>query len=112
MWKNQKIIISKIEMKETNNTYEVIYILKPDLPEDSLLRAMETYQTLLIETEVTNLTTQNRGRRPFKYPIKKFNDGIYIQMNFEGSPIVLPSLEKTMKLDENIIRSLITRLNK
>lgn len=94
----------------THNSYEIIYILKPDLTEDSLLKSIETYQTLLIETEVTNLTTQNRGRRPFKYPIKKCNDGVYIQMNFDGTPSVLPSMEKAMKLDENILRSLVTKL--
>lgn len=92
------------------NNYEVIYILKADLTEDSLLKSIETYQTLLIETEVINLTTQNRGRRPFKYPIKKYNDGVYIQMNFEGTPSVLPAMEKVMKLDENILRSLVTKL--
>ena len=95
-----------------NNTYEVIYILKPDLMEDSLLKTIETYQTLLIDAEVHNLTTQNRGRRPFKYPIKKFNDGIYIQMNFDSTPSSLPAMEKSMKLDENILRSLVTKLNK
>jgi small subunit ribosomal protein S6 len=94
------------------NTYEVIYILKPDLIEDSLLKTIETYQTLLIDSEVHNLTTQNRGRRPFKYPIKKFNDGIYIQMNFDSNPLALPTMEKSMKLDENILRSLVTKLNK
>ena len=99
-------------INKTTKYYEVIYILTPELSEDLLLKTIEKYQSLLLDSEVINLTTQNRGRRPFKYPIKNHKEGIYIQMNFEGKTNWLPLLQKAMKLDETILRSLTTKIKK
>ena len=36
--------------------------------------------------------------------MKKFKDGIYIQMNYEANGEVISNLEKNMKIDEQILR--------
>ena len=64
------------------NSYETICIVKPDLNEDSLAKVIETYQLMLADKGAQNVMTQNRGRRHLKYAMKKFKDGIYIQMNY------------------------------
>ena len=56
-------------------SYETIYIIKPNLSEDNLLKIIENYQGLLIERGAKNIVTQNRGRRGLKYLINKFKDG-------------------------------------
>jgi|TARA_B100000497_G_C7452476_1_gene280371 small subunit ribosomal protein S6 len=90
-------------------TYETIYIIKPNLNEDNLLKIIENYQGLLIERGAKNIVTQNRGRRGLKYLIKKFRDGVYIQMNYEANGEVVAFLEKSMRINEDIIRFLTTR---
>ena len=94
---------------EVLNSYETIYIIKPDLTEDNLLKIIETYQGILVERGAKNIVTQNRGRRHLKYPIKKSKDGIYIQMNYEANGEAILLVEKSMKINEAIIRYLTTR---
>ena len=86
------------------NSYETICIIKPDLNEDNLAKIIENYQSMLSNQGAKNIITQNRGRRHLKYIMKKFKDGIYIQMNYEANGEVISTLEKNMKIDEQILR--------
>ena len=36
--------------------------------------------------------------------MKKFKDGIYVQMNYEANGEVISTLEKNMKIDEQVLR--------
>ena len=90
-------------------SYETIYIVKPNLTEDNLLKVIENYQGLLIERGAKNIVTQNRGRRGLKYVINKFRDGVYIQMNYEANGDVVEFIEKSMRINEDLIRFLTTR---
>nr|BDA98946.1 ribosomal protein S6 [Rhodomonas sp. NIES-2332] len=96
-------------MNELLTSYETIYIIKPNLNEDNLLKIIENYQGLLIERGAKNIVTQNRGRRGLKYLIQKFRDGVYIQMNYEANGEVVEFMEKSMRINEDIIRFLTTR---
>ena len=86
------------------NSYETICIIKPDLNEDSLAKVIENYQLMLAEKGAQNVMTQNRGRRHLKYAMKKFKDGFYIQMNYEANGEVITALERSMKIDETVLR--------
>jgi small subunit ribosomal protein S6 len=91
------------------NCYETICIIKPDLNEDNLAKVIEKYQLILAEKGATDIVTQNRGRRHLKYTMKKFKDGIYVQINYDGNGEVIAILEKTMKIDENVLRFMTVR---
>jgi small subunit ribosomal protein S6 len=87
-------------------SYETVYILKPDITEDNLLKLTDQYQGILIERGAKNIIIQNRGRRHLKYPIKKVRDGIYIQMNYEANGELVNLVEKALKINESVIRYL------
>ena len=84
--------------------YETVYLLKPDLTEDILLKIVEQYQGVLVERGAKNILIENRGRRHLKYPIKRVKDGIYVQMNYDASGEIVGLIEKSMKINEHIIR--------
>jgi small subunit ribosomal protein S6 len=86
------------------SSYETICIVKPDLNEDNIAKIIETYQLMLVEKGAQNIVTQYRGRRHLKYTMKKFKDGIYIQMNYEANGEVISLLEKNMRIDEQVLR--------
>jgi small subunit ribosomal protein S6 len=98
-------------MKTTRdiNCYETICIIKPDLNEDNLAKVIEKYQLILAEKGAKDIVTQNRGRRHLKYTMKKFKDGIYVQINYDANGEVIATLEKTMKIDEDILRFMTVR---
>ncbi|MGB8699548.1 MAG: 30S ribosomal protein S6, partial [Thermosynechococcaceae cyanobacterium] len=60
-------------------TYETIYILRPDMGEESVDQAITKYQTLLKDQGADDLEIQHRGKRRLAYDIRKFREGIYIQ---------------------------------
>ncbi len=91
-------------------SYETIYLLKPDLTEDSLLKIVEQYQGILVERGAKNITIENRGRRHLKYPIKRVKDGVYIQMNYEANGEVINLIERSMKINDSIIRYMTTSI--
>ena len=93
-------------MKTTKeiNSYETICIIKPDLNEDSLAKIVEEYQLMLVDKGAQNIITQNRGRRHLKYIMKKFKDGIYVQMNYDANGEIISVLERAMKIDERVLR--------
>ena len=91
------------------NQYETIYVVKPELNEDNLLRVIENYQGILVERGAKNIVIENRGRRHLKYPIRRVKDGVYIQMNYEANGETVGLMEKSMKLNESILRYLTTR---
>nr|YP_009396540.1 ribosomal protein S6 [Vertebrata australis]ARW65726.1 ribosomal protein S6 [Vertebrata australis] len=88
------------------NSYETIYVLKPDVTENSNLSLVNYYKTLLKEKGANNIVVQHRGRRHLSYNITQYYDGIYVQMNYKASGDLVSVLEKSMRFNENIIRYL------
>jgi small subunit ribosomal protein S6 len=92
-------------------TYETVYILRPELAEENLLRAIDRYQGILIERGAKNIRIENRGKRRLKYPLKKCRDGVYVQMNYEANGEVVALLNSSLRIDDSILRSLTVKSN-
>nr|YP_009390026.1 ribosomal protein S6 [Sheathia arcuata]ART65394.1 ribosomal protein S6 [Sheathia arcuata] len=91
------------------NTYETVYILKPDVTEDSNLSLVQQYKTLIKKYGGKDVFIQHRGRRHLSYNISHYYDGIYVQMNFEGNGHLVSILERSMKFNDKIIRYLTVK---
>lgn len=89
--------------------YETMYILRPDLHEEMLDQAIEKYQNLLREQGATEIQTQHRGKRRLAYEIKRFREGIYIQMNYTAPGQAIAVMERAMRLSDEVIRYLTTK---
>ncbi len=89
--------------------YETMYILRPDLGEEQTELAIATYQNLLRENGAEIIETQHRGKRRLAYEIRKYREGIYIQMNYRADGKVVALLERTMRISENVIRYLTVK---
>jgi small subunit ribosomal protein S6 len=87
-------------------SYETIYILRPDLGDEAADQAINKYQTLLKEQGAENLDIQHRGKRRLAYDIRKFREGIYIQMNYDASGVAVAAMERAMRLGDDVIRYL------
>nr|YP_009391578.1 ribosomal protein S6 [Laurenciella marilzae]ARW59722.1 ribosomal protein S6 [Laurenciella marilzae] len=93
-------------MSLTLNTYETIYVLKPDVTDSLNLSLVNYYKSLLKEKGASNIVVQHRGRRHLSYNIAYYYDGIYVQMNYQANGQLVNFLEKSMRFNENIIRYL------
>ena len=90
--------------------YEMMYILRPDLSEEQVNDAIERYNSFLSERGAENIDVTNRGKRRLAYPVKRFLDGIYIQLNYEADGKQVAPLERAMRLSEDVIRYLTLNL--
>jgi small subunit ribosomal protein S6 len=91
-------------------TYEATYIIDTAVTEADLTSVVEKYQTQVSSTgEILSL--DNWGRRRLAYEIEGKREGTYVTMRFKAEPAVAAELDRTMKIDDNIVRALIVRLN-
>lgn len=95
-----------------SNNYEMMYILRPDLSEEQVGESIDKYKNYLSENGAENLDIQVRGKRRLAYPMGKYLDGIYIQMNYEADGTQNAPLERMMRLSEDVIRYLTIKLKK
>ena len=95
------------------NKYEAMCIVKPDLAE-------EERKTLF--SQINDAITKNQGsvtqaslwseRRKLFFPIKRQHEGLYYLVNFTMPPSALPKIREAYKLNDGILRVLITRQDK
>ena len=86
--------------------YETMYILRSDLGDEQTDRAIEKYQSILREQGVEEIDTQHRGKRRLAYEIDRQREGVYIQMNYSAPGAAIATLEKAMRLSDEVIRYL------
>lgn len=89
-----------------NNSYEMMYILRPDLSEDQVQQEVKKYQEFLQNNGAQDVQVQIRGKKRLAYPIKKFLDGVYVLVNYEADGSQIAPLERAMRLSEEVIRYL------
>ncbi len=89
--------------------YETMYILRPDIAEESVESHLTKYSELLVEAGAEVLDNQMRGKRRLAYPISKHKEGIYVQLSHKGDGQHIAVLEKAMRLSEDVIRYLTVK---
>ncbi|XP_071698297.1 small ribosomal subunit protein bS6c-like [Rutidosis leptorrhynchoides] len=94
--------------------YETMAVLRPDMSEDERLSLTQKYEELLVAGGGMYVEVFNRGVIPLAYSIKKKNkagetntylDGIYLLFTFFTKPESLEVLERTLNMDDDVIRS-------
>ncbi len=95
-----------------SRTYEMMFILRPDLSDEAVTQQMRKYYDLFKEYGAEKVAIKIWGKRHLAYPIKKFQDGIYILVNFSGDGSQVAPVERAMRLSEEVIRYLTTKLKK
>jgi len=90
--------------------YEVLYIIRPDIEEEGYARVISCYEQAVEENggKVTELAEW--GVRPFAYEIGHYDKGYYVLMSFVIDVEALGRLDEMFKLDQEVLRHQIVRL--
>jgi len=86
--------------------YETVYILDPGLEDSAINERLDRFHTLL--GNPADLKVDHWGRRQFAYPIGRKEQGYYVVARYNADAKVLPEYERALRLDEGIIRYLLT----
>jgi small subunit ribosomal protein S6 len=101
-------------MATENNlqSYELMVIFTPVLSEDDSKNAQKKFTDFIKENGGTIVHQDVLGLRSLAYPIEKKTTGIYWLVEYKAATDVNAKLEVQMNRDENIMRHMITRLDK
>jgi small subunit ribosomal protein S6 len=93
----------------------MMYILSPELGDENYPAAIEKVNNLISKLggEVGEINQSAPwGKRRLAYPIKKFNDGFYIVTNLKLTATQTGELERSMRLNEEVLRHLLISLDR
>ena len=88
--------------------YELLYILRPDLEEDARKKVVESLSDLLTKNGAKKKKTEEWGLKQLAYEIKKFTKGYYVLVKFETEKAALDEFDRMTKINQNVLRFLIT----
>lgn len=92
------------------NKYEVMFIAKP--LEDAEVDPIAEFVSNLIKKNGGNVKKVDRwGKRHLAYPVKKQADGNYVLINFEADPAVIKEIDRVMKIQDDILKHLIVKID-
>jgi small subunit ribosomal protein S6 len=94
------------------NNYELMVIFTPVLSEEDFKSAQKKYADLITELGGASVHSNPWGLKSLAYPIQKKTTGIYWVLEFQGPSEINEKLKIQMLRDEQIMRHMITRLDK
>jgi small subunit ribosomal protein S6 len=86
--------------------YEAVYIFEPGLEDSAINERLDRFHSLL--GKPGDLKVDHWGRRQLAYPIGRKEQGYYVVARYSADATVLPEYERALKLDDGIIRYLLT----
>ncbi len=90
-------------------SYEVAFILQPDLDETSLNALVDKVKGWITAAGGQITQTDLWGRRRLAYPIRKQHEGQYILMQTEMTAEATRGVERNLHLTEQVMRFQIIR---
>jgi small subunit ribosomal protein S6 len=92
--------------------YELMVIFTPVLAEDDYKSAQKKYADIIQENGGKISHQDAWGLRSLAYPIDKKTTGLYYVLEFQAPSTANAKIEIQMNRDENIMRHMVTRLDK
>lgn len=92
-------------------TYEVMFILKPDLPEEETDRVISQMESVVASTGGGLRKIEKMGRRRLAYSLGKYHDGYYVLFAMDCETSTLQELERRLKVADPVLRHLTVRVD-
>ncbi len=86
--------------------YEAVYVFDSTLEDAAIITKLDRFSGLL--GSPADMQLNHWGRRSLAYPIGRRDTGYYVVARFGAEPTTLPEFERALKLDEGVVRYLVT----
>ncbi|HUK24949.1 MAG TPA: 30S ribosomal protein S6 [Terriglobales bacterium] len=94
-----------------NRTYELMFIVRPDMPEEDQDKLISTLETAVTSSGGTMKKVERMGKRRLAYTVRKFHEGIYLLLIVEGQGDLVHELERRLRVTEPVIKFLTVRID-
>ena len=92
-------------------TYEVMFILKPDLSEEETDQVISQMESVVASTGGSLRKIEKMGRRRLAYSLGKYHDGYYVLFAMDCETPTLQELERRLKVADPVLRHLTVRVD-
>ena len=92
--------------------YEHTIVARQDTTESQINQIKEKYSNIVKKFKGNIVKSEHWGLMNLSYVIKKNKKGNFIHFKIDGSGKLIKELEKSEKLDKNLIRYLTVKVNK
>ena len=97
-------------MEIINNYYESMFVVDVTGGEDAVKASVEKFVGLINSNAETVYEVNEWGKRRLAYPINDKPEGYYVVVTFKADPEFPAEFERLANIDENILRSMVIRL--
>ncbi len=94
-----------------NRSYEIMFIVRPDLEEADIEKIIETFSGYVTTGGGTVKNIEKMGRRRLAYTVRKFNDGFYLLMFVDAPASLVTELERRLRVSEQVIKFITVRMD-
>ena len=98
-------------MEKINNYYESLFIVDVTNGEEATKASVEKFAGIINANAETVVEVAEWGKRRLAYPINDRPEGYYVVVTFKAAPEFPAELERLFNIDENILRSVLIRLD-
>ena len=98
-------------MEQMNRSYEVMFIVRPDVVDEELDKLVAGFETTVTNGGGVIRNSEKLGRRKLAYTVRKFNDGNYILLTIEANGVVVAELERRLRVTEPVIKFITVRMD-
>src|SRR6185369_8943341 len=91
--------------------YEELFILKPDAPEEEADAFIGQIKDLITNGKGTVEKADKWGNRKLAYRVQKYNEGIYVLIQFSSSPELVHEVERRMRVTDMVIKFITVRID-
>lgn len=91
-------------------TYELMFILKPDLAEEVIIETKERLKKIIADFNGEFINQVDTwAKRRLAYSIEDYMEGYYSLWYFKGLPETVDELDRVIKLSDRFLRHIIIR---
>ncbi|WP_260735350.1 30S ribosomal protein S6 [Tunturiibacter lichenicola] len=94
-----------------NRTYEIMFIVRPDVEEAELDKLIEGFSANVTNGGGEVKSVEKMGRRRLAYTVRKFNDGFYILLNVAAAGSLITEIERRLRVSEQVIKFITVRMD-
>jgi small subunit ribosomal protein S6 len=92
--------------------YELMLVIRPDVADDKSQGLVDRTTRQIVAAGGQIVKVAPWGRRRLAYPIDRHREGSYQIILFEAPPTAITELEHTLLITEEVIRHLVTRVER
>jgi small subunit ribosomal protein S6 len=94
-------------------TYEILFILRPDVPEEEVDGIMEPLKTVVTQNGGSVDKLDKWGTRKLAYRVRRYREGSYVLLQFSTKKAAdtVKELERRLRVSDTVIKFLTVRID-